>query len=49
METQDPVIITKLAGYGAMIVPPKYIQEHGSEYFGSIDSPRWQIAIDLLW
>ncbi len=35
MKTQDPVIVTKLAGYGAMIVPPKYIQEHGSEYFGS--------------
>ena len=35
MKTEDPVIITKLAGYGAMIVPPKYIQEHGSEYFGS--------------
>ncbi len=35
MKTEDPVIITKLAGYGAMIVPPKYIQEHGSAYFGS--------------
>lgn len=29
----DPVLLTKLAGYGAMIVPPKYIQEHGDEYF----------------
>lgn len=35
MKTEDPVIVTKLAGYGAMIVPPKYIQEHGSAYFGS--------------
>jgi peptide/nickel transport system substrate-binding protein len=35
MKTEDPVTISKLAGYGAMIVPPKYIQEHGSEYFGS--------------
>jgi len=31
----DPVLITKLAGYGAMIVPPKYIQQHGDAYFGS--------------
>jgi len=35
MKTEDPVIITKLAGYGAMIVPPKYIQQHDSAYFGS--------------
>jgi peptide/nickel transport system substrate-binding protein len=35
MKEQDPVIITKLAGYGAMIVPPKYVQEHGSAYFGA--------------
>jgi peptide/nickel transport system substrate-binding protein len=26
--------LTKLAGYGAMIVPPKYIKERGSQYFG---------------
>jgi len=31
----DPTMITKLAGYGAMIVPPKYIEEHGSTYFGT--------------
>lgn len=31
----DPTFITKLAGYGAMIVPPKYIQKHGSTYFGT--------------
>jgi peptide/nickel transport system substrate-binding protein len=27
----DPVIITKLAGYGAMIVPPGYVQENDEE------------------
>lgn len=31
----DPVLLTKLAGYGAMIVPPKYIQEHGEAYFNT--------------
>ncbi len=29
----DPVLLTKLAGYGAMIVPPQYITEHGDEHF----------------
>lgn len=29
----DPVLLTKLAGYGAMIVPPKYIKEKGDTYF----------------
>ena len=29
----DPVFITKLAGYGAMIVPPRYISEVGEEAF----------------
>lgn len=29
----DPVLLTKLAGYGAMIVPPKYIEENGETYF----------------
>jgi peptide/nickel transport system substrate-binding protein len=33
MATPDPVILTKLAGYGAMIVPPKYLAEHGTDYF----------------
>ncbi|MDL2401378.1 ABC transporter substrate-binding protein [Rhizobium mayense] len=33
LKTPDPVLITKLAGYGAMIVPPKYIQEKGDAYF----------------
>jgi peptide/nickel transport system substrate-binding protein len=29
----DPVLLTKLAGYGGMIVPPKYIKEKGEENF----------------
>lgn len=33
MERPDPVLITKLAGYGAMIVPPMYIQEVGEDAF----------------
>lgn len=33
MNNPDPVMLTKLAGYGAMIVPPKYIQEKGAEHF----------------
>jgi len=31
----DPVLLTKLAGYGAMLVPPKYVTEKGDEYFNS--------------
>jgi peptide/nickel transport system substrate-binding protein len=31
----DPVLITKLAGYGAMIVPPRYLARHGNTYFTS--------------
>ncbi|WP_298012104.1 ABC transporter substrate-binding protein [uncultured Castellaniella sp.] len=31
----DPVLLTKLAGYGAMIVPPRYIQEKGDAYFNT--------------
>ena len=33
MNTPDPVMLTKLAGYGAMIVPPDYIEEEGQEHF----------------
>ncbi|MEO6984775.1 MAG: ABC transporter substrate-binding protein [Paralcaligenes sp.] len=33
MAQPDPVLLTKLAGYGAMIVPPKYITEKGDAYF----------------
>jgi len=35
LSEQDPVLITKLAGYGAMIVPPKYIQAEGEENFNT--------------
>ncbi|WP_112662604.1 ABC transporter substrate-binding protein [Microvirga flavescens] len=35
MKQPDPVLLTKLAGYGGMIVPPKYIQEKGDEYFNT--------------
>ncbi|MFD2237444.1 ABC transporter substrate-binding protein [Aureimonas populi] len=31
----DPVLLTKLSGYGAMIVPPAYIAEHGDEHFNT--------------
>lgn len=31
----DPVLLTKLAGYGAMIVPPKYLKEKGEDYFNT--------------
>lgn len=33
LKENDPVLLTKLAGYGAVIVPPKYIEEHGAEHF----------------
>ena len=35
LKQPDPVLLTKLAGYGAMIVPPKYIEEKGEEYFNT--------------
>jgi len=35
MKSIDPVLFVKLAGYGAMIVPPKYIQEKGEDYFNT--------------
>ncbi|HSH47392.1 MAG TPA: ABC transporter substrate-binding protein [Halomonas sp.] len=31
----DPVLLTKLAGYGAMIVPPEYITEYGDDHFNT--------------
>ena len=34
-KSPDPVLVTKLAGYGAMIVPPAYIKKHGDTYFGT--------------
>lgn len=35
LKSIDPVLVTKLAGYGAMIVPPAYIKQHGDAYFGT--------------
>jgi peptide/nickel transport system substrate-binding protein len=35
MKLPDPVMLIKLAGYGAMIVPPKYITEKGDDYFNA--------------
>ncbi|MFD1225930.1 ABC transporter substrate-binding protein [Pseudochrobactrum kiredjianiae] len=35
LKATDPVLMTKLAGYGAMIVPPKYIQEKGDDFFNA--------------
>src|SRR5699024_3990865 len=31
LNTKDPVLITNLASYGAVIVPPKYVEVEGSE------------------
>jgi peptide/nickel transport system substrate-binding protein len=35
LKKPDPVMPTKLAGYGAMIVPPKYLAEKGDAYFNT--------------
>lgn len=35
LKAPDPVLLTKLASYGAMIVPPKYIQDKGDDYFNA--------------
>lgn len=35
LKAPDPVLLTKLAGYGAMIVPPKYIAERGEDFFNT--------------
>lgn len=35
LKSKDPVLLTKLAGYGAVIVPPKYVQEKGDEFFNN--------------
>ncbi|PWK69001.1 peptide/nickel transport system substrate-binding protein [Aminobacter sp. AP02] len=35
LKAPDPVLLTKLAGYGAMIVPPKYIAEKGEDFFNA--------------
>lgn len=39
MAELDPVIITKLAGYGAAIVPPGFIEEHGDDYVSETEIP----------
>jgi peptide/nickel transport system substrate-binding protein len=36
MDQPDPVMITKLAGYGAMMVPPKYVTEKGAAGFAAM-------------
>lgn len=35
LKTKDPVLLTKLAGYGAMIVPPAYVKTHDAAYFNA--------------
>uniref|UniRef100_UPI003F71D681 ABC transporter substrate-binding protein n=1 Tax=Marinobacterium profundum TaxID=1714300 RepID=UPI003F71D681 len=35
LKASDPVLLIKLAGYGAMIVPPTYITEKGEDYFNA--------------
>ncbi len=35
----DPVIITKLAGYGGAIVPPQFVEEQGADYVSATDIP----------
>lgn len=35
LNSPDPVLLTKLSGYGAVIVPPNYIEENGDEHFNN--------------
>jgi peptide/nickel transport system substrate-binding protein len=35
LKATDPVLLTKLAGYGAMIVPPNYVTEKGDAWFNT--------------
>lgn len=35
LNSPDPVLITKLAGYGAVIVPPNYVQENTDDHFNN--------------
>jgi peptide/nickel transport system substrate-binding protein len=35
LKEKDPVLITKLASYGGVIVPPKYYKEKGDDYFNT--------------
>ena len=39
MAEVDPVIMRKLAGYGAAIVPPGYIEEQGADHVSAINMP----------
>lgn len=39
MKAADPVILTKLAGYGAAIVPPKFVAEKGNSYVAMTNIP----------
>ena len=39
MAAVDPVIITKLAGYGSAIVPPKFVEEKGNDYISATELP----------
>jgi peptide/nickel transport system substrate-binding protein len=35
LKSPDPVLLVKLAGYGGVIVPPKYVKEKGDDYFNT--------------
>ncbi|MBE1556038.1 ABC-type transport system substrate-binding protein [Filibacter limicola] len=35
LNTPDPVLLTKLAGYGAVIVPPTYVKENSDDHFNN--------------
>lgn len=35
LKSADPVLLTKLAGYGAVIVPPTYVQENSDDVFNN--------------
>lgn len=39
MAEVDPVIITKLSGYGAAIVPKQFIEENGNDYVSATNIP----------
>ena len=39
MAEVDPVIIRKLAGYGAAIVPPGYVEEQGADHVSAVNMP----------
>jgi len=56
LRAPDPVLLTKLSGYGAMVVPPQYIKEHGEEFFNThpvgtgpfkLDNYQPKVRVDL--